>query len=629
MSIFSKIFRGTFANDKTGDPLREGGQIVNDNFDIAEAALLDRLLRVDSVEDIAGFVGDYDGQQISLLGWHPDTDIGGGVFYWDSSKAKSDHNGGTVFSSTVPFSANIGDYLDGVGETDGSGFGCWIRKDIESCVYVSYFGFKQGLSDYTKIFSAFISYIFFNKVRGELSAGEFDVSSLLLASSSAGELKLTCTIGLCTLNYTGPVIGSLLQLLNADNIYLSGLKVKANNLVSTAVDFRTTLSGDANISNCEFTDLKQNTGITTASRGLLIFGSYSNIKINDVKVSNVSRVDPLLSCSGIVVSELVGICDISECEVKNIQFISDKDADGIKVFGDTSLPNTEFQSGKAYIYNNKLTDCLGRFVKSQTGDTQVFNNTMILSDGVTIMDGFAGVDMQSGNGNITENTIKFGSGITWPLTSSIFTLQNYKNDGYAKLSKVTNNNISNGSSGIVYLATCIAENGDTTFVIKDNELQGVGINRLLNLDIASPSNINSVNVIANNNKVEDLNDYLNIVNKVDYGFKVYLELVDNTILDEASSARIHGSIGSFACSTFKIANNGNTDNRIDWPFDMDNLVGGNSFNVGSQSISNIAAGASNFFHVNTLSDSQRIITTTGSSEFRRVKTTTWRSWVSV
>lgn len=145
MSIFSKIFRGTVANDNTGDPLRTGGQIVNDNFDITEAALLDRLLRVDSVENIAGLAGDYDGQQISLLGWHPDSDIGGGVLYWDPAKAKSDHNGGTVFSPTVPWSANIGDYLDGVGETDGSGFGCWVRLFDQGEIHSVWFGGNMDL----------------------------------------------------------------------------------------------------------------------------------------------------------------------------------------------------------------------------------------------------------------------------------------------------------------------------------------------------------------------------------------------------------------------------------------------------------------------------------------------------
>lgn len=67
---------------------------------------------------------------IEVIGYHPDSDIGGGKFYWDSTKAKTDHNGGTVLSPTVPWSATIGDYLDGVGETDGSGVGVWVRTNV-------------------------------------------------------------------------------------------------------------------------------------------------------------------------------------------------------------------------------------------------------------------------------------------------------------------------------------------------------------------------------------------------------------------------------------------------------------------------------------------------------------------
>ena len=82
---------------------------------------------VDSVADLEGFVAEQDDQQISLKGWHPDSDVGGGILYWDAAKPKSEHNGGTIFSPTVPFSATTGDYIDGAGETDVGGSGCWVR----------------------------------------------------------------------------------------------------------------------------------------------------------------------------------------------------------------------------------------------------------------------------------------------------------------------------------------------------------------------------------------------------------------------------------------------------------------------------------------------------------------------
>lgn len=98
----------------------------------------------DSVEDIAGADQNFDNKKAILLGWHPGSDVGGGVLYWDSSRAKSDHNGGTIFSPTVPWTTTTADYLNGVGETDPTGFGCWIRSDIDS-INVAWFG---AIADY-------------------------------------------------------------------------------------------------------------------------------------------------------------------------------------------------------------------------------------------------------------------------------------------------------------------------------------------------------------------------------------------------------------------------------------------------------------------------------------------------
>lgn len=114
---------------------------------------------VDSVQNIAGLVGTQEDQQISIKGWHPNSDLGGGILYWDSAKPKSEHNGGTVFSPTVPFSATTGDYLNGVGETDGGGSGCWIRNNSKSVVFSNQFGLKGDDSDETNEVQFFRDYL--------------------------------------------------------------------------------------------------------------------------------------------------------------------------------------------------------------------------------------------------------------------------------------------------------------------------------------------------------------------------------------------------------------------------------------------------------------------------------------
>lgn len=77
-----------------------------------------------------------------VRGYHPGSTVGGGVFYWDSTRLKSLHNGGTIISPTVPWDgtfAGLSDFLDGVGETSPGGFGCWVR-DYEHDIFVEWFG---------------------------------------------------------------------------------------------------------------------------------------------------------------------------------------------------------------------------------------------------------------------------------------------------------------------------------------------------------------------------------------------------------------------------------------------------------------------------------------------------------
>lgn len=92
-----------------------------------------------SVLDLVGFVGASDRQQLSLLGYQPDSVVGGGRFYWDATKAKSEHDGGTIISPTVPWGNSIPNYIIAAGETDPAGLGCFVR-DYELPVNAHWFG---------------------------------------------------------------------------------------------------------------------------------------------------------------------------------------------------------------------------------------------------------------------------------------------------------------------------------------------------------------------------------------------------------------------------------------------------------------------------------------------------------
>lgn len=87
------------------------------------------------VEDVAKFAFAPQGEETLyyLKSYHPASGpavaAGAGMFRWNPTRPKADHNGGTVFSPTVPYGwADDGrDYLRGIGESSPSGTGCFER----------------------------------------------------------------------------------------------------------------------------------------------------------------------------------------------------------------------------------------------------------------------------------------------------------------------------------------------------------------------------------------------------------------------------------------------------------------------------------------------------------------------
>ena len=146
-----------------------------------------------SVQDLEGSNGLIQGQQVSLKGWHPDSDVGGGVLYWDSTKLKSEHNGGTVFSPTVPFSATTSDYLDAIGETDGAGSGCWVRIVVGNVLVTDFGALGNGVIDDTKSIQAALD----NRVSVRIPAGTYRVTTTVFVHA--------------LMNITGDGLGSIIQ----------------------------------------------------------------------------------------------------------------------------------------------------------------------------------------------------------------------------------------------------------------------------------------------------------------------------------------------------------------------------------------------------------------------------------
>ena len=97
------------------------------------AAILGRVgVVIASVKDMGAAPRKTD-VAIILKDWHPSINTGGGGnLYYIADMPKSKHNGGTVFSPTVPWNgakATVPAYLVGMGETDPAGLGCFVRRE--------------------------------------------------------------------------------------------------------------------------------------------------------------------------------------------------------------------------------------------------------------------------------------------------------------------------------------------------------------------------------------------------------------------------------------------------------------------------------------------------------------------
>jgi parallel beta-helix repeat protein len=97
---------------------------------------------------------------LQLLGFHTKGDGGGGVFYWDATKDKSEHNGGTVIDpDKAGLVANWASTQALYFTPEVTGQGCWVRE-FSGAVNVKWFGAKgDGVSDAAKSTQATINFV--------------------------------------------------------------------------------------------------------------------------------------------------------------------------------------------------------------------------------------------------------------------------------------------------------------------------------------------------------------------------------------------------------------------------------------------------------------------------------------
>lgn len=115
----------------------DGGTLEKSDSGQLREILSARIIRAFNLAEHFGGRTVVEGQELVITGWHEDSEVGGGEFVGRQSVAKSQHNGGTVISPTVPkvseqegssLAERTANFLAGAGETDPGGTGVFVRK---------------------------------------------------------------------------------------------------------------------------------------------------------------------------------------------------------------------------------------------------------------------------------------------------------------------------------------------------------------------------------------------------------------------------------------------------------------------------------------------------------------------
>lgn len=207
-------------------------------------AVYSRARVVDTIADLATLP---TGQAAQVLGFHTKGDGGGGVFFYDDTEDKANHNGGTVIDPAkaglvTDWTANQTEYF-----TAGTGTGAW-KREYSGAVNVKWFGaVGDGITDDSvilqkvvdKFYSVFIpvgAYFVSNTI---VIPTQRTIIGELPAKQLASPVSIVSSLG--TLGENVPIFwlggGSSTQSIMIKNIRFSGDNTSINwSDLSTSID---------------------------------------------------------------------------------------------------------------------------------------------------------------------------------------------------------------------------------------------------------------------------------------------------------------------------------------------------------------------------------------------------------
>lgn len=347
------------------------------------------------------------------------------------------------------------------------------------------------------------------------------------------------------------------------------------------------------------TNVKENgQGYTTAALYIDVKSDCFDIHHNNYKdVSRITDNAGTVSCIGIFLSDVDATCLIYGNEISLIRAVNNADADGISIFSSNRLVSpSQVQRLNVRVFNNRMIDCQGRFVKLQA-PAQVYSNDF-RSETLPLIPTFRAVDAQFGGVSCFDNEWRLSTGLK--LANDDVTFYYYQatgdtgseeNTGYCRDNKLYL------ADGIRYLAFVNVTGGKHVVVVKDNIVKDedglTKVSRLARLNIPNATYISSLSLtVCGNEYLAGLSDLIVLTGD---GFgspalnsKLTLSLFDNRakkILSGARVVRTTSEAGNPYLGDVLIRNNGTQDTSyntiIARGMDVTTLRAGNSFYYGN------------------------------------------------
>jgi hypothetical protein len=293
-------------------------------------------LTVDTVANLAS--AEHRTGSLQLLGFHTKGDGGGGVFYWDATKDKSEHNGGTIIDPdkaglvTNWASTQALYFLPEV-----TGTGCWVRE-FSGAVNVKWFGFYEETAVNLK--KCPISDNVFCTTKGYYNENDGGGASYKIVAKD--EEKITAGIQLETAN------GFAAELLNFEDVDVA--QIGAIN--SSTQDVATILQPYINyFKNTSLKGLRLRFGLTTyylhTTLEILNFGGNTSITLEGVAKSKINSKGTGSILYGNTGGIAVLIAGSENVNIKNITVLNDPNSSqpsnvGIMLARSSTKPYCQF-----------------------------------------------------------------------------------------------------------------------------------------------------------------------------------------------------------------------------------------------------------------------------------------------